>query len=1079
MTSTRHHPDALECCSRPHGQPFGRPHVRSSSALLRERTASIVLAALGVVFCSAAAHAQVELPERRPEAKPPSPSVDLGNTRRGNIAERVTGKRLYAGRQSPSAGTLELPAQRPTPLAPAPAGSTAPPAAAPAVDPAAPLPSEPATTPAAPVASSNPSSAARMVLDEVAKLSDIHSPMLDFGAQSLAEQGAAGRTAAFQALECDHAPSVLLGARALLALGDEEAFGAVLTRLRSKLPSAAASALVDLVVARDPVRAGPSVLAELLAHKQAGVRSAAQRHLAALGRELPAAALLGALRSKEVDARSRAVTLLAQCEDAGAVPLLLESLTDSSGQVGRRALESLARRADERINGELLRRAFDAPYLLRDQALALVALVEREDARFEALFTDVHRPRLLDGLTSSEPFVSGACAAALIGLGYRGAASEARWYDRDAPHRLVRVVAAQDFASDISTLLPTATRRLALATGVDFGSDGPRWMSWWAQNAENFRCARARLEVGEQSALELELSVRSSRTGEESFTLLGPAWADPQRPPRAVLGERFFLTQAQARGAFEELRRLGVFGAERLPGLRGSPSSPARALTVAFEAASKQFSFPDGAGEPWFLATLELMRGLRERNLWQLLHDPRSGVSAEDFWRDQASWWDSEANSAARARRLWELTAARAKGQSGAQRDVLVERLVNATRDVGPLSRADSELLVGLLSEEAFYGARAERLLELVVQSLAVDGALADAEVERLTTLLFTRFGAQGGEALARVLGMASAEQVLARSRDERHYVRAVSALVLARRGDDAALARLLELVRDTHVDVRAAALLALGDKRVEAARDVILVEARVGEGELRLAALRAAGRLGGDGALSALLDGLSDEADPRVRVAAAQGLSLLRDRGAAPILISLLARGPEDPAYVHAREGLKLLGDAGHEELLRVVRTSSHKARREATLILSEQLSPQCASVLMTLLSEDPSDARVAEELAVLTAVDYRGDATPSASWWAWWDYVVHDDAQAWLSGAIARLQLGAPTPEELRSGSPAAVELLLELCGREETHLVERARRELSRLAGRDLGRIPPRGRERDAWRNGLRDALANLRR
>ena len=789
MTSTRHHPDALECCSRPQGQPFGRPHVRSSSAKLRERSVSVVLAALGLVFCSAAAHAQVELPERRPEAKPVSPSVDLGRARRGNIAERVTGKRLYAGPQSRAAGTLELPAQRPTPLAPAPEGSTAPPAAAPAVDPAAPLPSEPAAAPAAPVASSNPSSAALMVLAEVAKLSDIHSPMLDFGARSLAEQGAAGRTAAFEALARDHAPSVLLGARALLALGDDEAFQAVLERLRWKLPAAAAAALVDLVVARDPVRASPSVLAELLTHKQSGVRSSAQRHLAALGRELPAAALLGALRSKEVDARSRAVALLAQCEDAGAVPLLLESLADSSGQVGRRSLESLARRSDERISGELLRRAFDAPYLLRDQALALIALVEREDARFEALFTDVHRPRLLDGLTSSDPFVSGACAAALVGLGYRGAAADARWYDRDAPHRLVRVVAAQDFASDISTLAPTAARRLALASGVDFGSDGPRWMSWWAQNGENYRCARARLDVGEGSALELELSVRSNVAGDESFTLLGPAWADPQRPPRAVLGERYFLTQVQARGAFEELRRLGLFGAERLPGLRGSPSSPARALHVAFESASKQFSFPDGAAEPWFLATLELMRGLRERNRWQLLHDPRGGVSAEDFWRAQAAWWDSEVDAGARARRLWELTAARAKGQSGAQRDLLVERLAAATRDVGPLSRADGELLVDLLSEEAFYGARAAQLLDLAIQALAVDGVLPNAEVERLCTLVCARFGAQGGEALARVLALGSAEQLLARSGDERPQLRAVAAMLLAQRGDDAALA--------------------------------------------------------------------------------------------------------------------------------------------------------------------------------------------------------------------------------------------------------------------------------------------------
>jgi hypothetical protein len=49
-----------------------------------------------------------------------------------------------------------------------------------------------------------------------------------------------------------------------------------------------------------------------------------------------------------------------------------------------------------------------------------------------------------------------------------------------------------------------------------------------------------------------------------------------------------------------------------------------------------------------------------------------------------------------------------------------------------------------------------------------------------------------------------------------------------------------------------------------------------------------------------------------------------------------------------------------------------------------------------------------------------------------------------------------------------------MLEVLGRREPHLVERARRELSRMVGRDLGPLPSRGERRDAWIAELRDSI-----
>ncbi len=1021
---------------------------------------------LGAVL-AVSASAQLELPAEPVKPRSAEDSVDLGVPPRGNVAERLSGRRLYDRPQAGS-GELTLPGARP-------AAPSAPPEAAPSTGPA-PAPAAPGAPAAAPTnVPVNVPPMARFVLDGVAALRDEHNPMVEHGAQTLARLGDEGRAAALQALASQHPPSLLLGAKTLLNLGDELSRDAVFQRLHSRLPSGVCAALVDLVVTRDPVRAGPTLLGELLAHKQGQVRAAAQRHLSALGSELPAAALLTPLRSKESDARLRAVGLLASSTDPASLGLLFERLTDSSSSVGRRAIEALALRPEARIAPDLLRRAFDAQWLLREQALALVALIEREDLRFEALLTDVHRARLVDGLSSSDPFVSGACAAALAGVGYRGTPSDdSRWYDLDVPHRLVRVVASQDFARDVSTLAPTAVRRLALVTGVDFGADGPRWIEWWSANATSFRGARARLEAGPEAAQELALVVRSNVDGGESFTLLGPGWAREGRAPRAVLGEKLLLTPTQASGALLELSRLGVLGVEALPGVRGSASAAGRALVVEVEGRQKSFRFTDAPSTEWFDAALVLARTLRERNRWQLLHDPRGGLSFEEWWRREAPWWEETADESLIARRLWELSLDRAAGAPLSQRDSAVSRLAASARGAGVLRREDGQRLMALVASEPHISSRLDLLLELALNALSVDGALSNDDARAVTQSLLERFGPQASSQIAHVIDKSAPEYANECCASDTPLLRAISASVLARRGGAEDVARLMVMLDDPSEQVQCAVLLALGERRCEPARDEILLRARTSSGEVRYAALRACGLLGGEGALSALITGLAEEADPQVAVAAARGLASLRDNGAAPILVSLLSRGPEDPCFEHARAGLLALGPGGVDELLRVVRASAHKARREAALILSEQLVPQAASVLMTLLSDAPEDSRVAEELAILTCVDLRTEVSPSASWWAWWEYVVHDDAQAWFCAAAERLRLEAPTPEDLRSGSPAGLEYLFDVCRSDQAHLAERARRELARLAGRELGRMPPRGVERERWIDGLRSSL-----
>ena len=291
-------------------------------------------------------------------------------------------------------------------------------------------------------------------------------------------------------------------------------------------------------------------------------------------------------------------------------------------------------------------------------------------------------------------------------------------------------------------------------------------------------------------------------------------------------------------------------------------------------------------------------------------------------------------------------------------------------------------------------------------------------------------------------------------------------------------LAVLVKLLDDKERDVEIAAVLTLGEHRVESARTELLVRARLGTTPVRVAALQAIGKLGGEFVLDALALATSDP-DVQVRVAAAKGLAELADPSSIQLFIGMLAEGRDGAVFEPVHAALMKLGKTAWPDLMRVAHTPGHRARREATLLLSEQAVPEAASALMTMLTTTPTDAGIANELAVLTCVDFRGQPDPSGAWWNWWDGVVHDDSLAWFLGALERAGIAPPEREAFGgSGTPQARQFLCAVMSRPEGHLVERARRELSRLVGRDLGEIPPRGSARDAWLATLRESLQHQR-
>ena len=142
-------------------------------------------------------------------------------------------------------------------------------------------------------------------------------------------------------------------------------------------------------------------------------------------------------------------------------------------------------------------------------------------------------------------------------------------------------------------------------------------------------------------------------------------------------------------------------------------------------------------------------------------------------------------------------------------------------------------------------------------------------------------------------------------------------------------------------------------------------------------------------GARDAMMAALGAE-DASLQRAAVEGLAALRDPLTAALLTSFVRRGPGTPHYTPARAGLLALGRESWPELRQLARSDRIEARREAGLLLAEQGAAEAATTLIEVLLTDPSDTRVAHELAVLTCVDLREGSEPGRAWAAWWEHEI-----------------------------------------------------------------------------------------
>lgn len=918
----------------------------------------------------------------------------------------------------------------------------------------------------------------RFLYDQILKARKPTDDEVADAADRLARLGEEGLEVGRFAMLQEDPALIYAGARVLLIAGTPEDADSVERRLRGELPKRAGMPMLRELLERDPVRGNERLLADLLGHTDSGVRRMARNELSNRLDESELELLIPSLESRATAVRRSAVELVSGMEGGLAAELLLARVDDPSVSVAQIAIKGLSRIDDPALDFELLRRAMESGEILRKEALLLLAIAEREDRHVRPILTEQHTPPLLRALTSPLPLVQSSAAVALSGIGFRSPrTSDTAWMDGPVPSTLVGVAAGFTFFDGFEIVREPALRRLRQVTGMTLGSDGPAWARWWSENKGQFHASRAVISVQPEDEGRVQLTVDDVNRC-RPYTLVGSdlvrdaGWVggddEGSNSGYGALSRRgdvFFLTPAESKELVQLLSESGIFSAERLPGPRGSLGLGGRAIGVTIDEREKQFRFGTGRSEPWFEQILTRAHGLHDSHVWQSFPVANKHADRRALYLSEAAWWEESRTDEERDQRLRSLIIEHLAAAPLGERTGGVDALVDASDRGGMPSMGDAVSLTALIGEEPLFNDRARRMTTLVRGAL--DGARANGlgstdavrDVSgRLVSVLHDQFAAASLEVLADVLAESGKSAIQAAIVDERPLMRVAATAALSGSEDEESIDLLMGLLNDPDTNVQAEAVLSLGRRGAVRAQGMILDRAKASMPRVRTASLRAIGKIGGAGAIDVLVKGLTDP-DERYHLPAAAGLADLEVGEAAPLLVSLLRSRARSAVQVEARDGLLRLGKRAHDELFGAMRSPDAKLRREAALLLAEQLEPRAVPVLIRGVAEQADDLRSLEELVVLTCVDYRGNSLPGDAWFEWWDGVDHSDSRAWFLSGLEQRNLRVPPREDFENGGTTEVrELMLALVADgPSAAIAERARRELVLLTGIQLDLVP----------------------
>ena len=991
---------------------------------------------------------------------------------------------------------------------------------------------EPVREPVVPTVS-EPSVLAATLLEDLVSLSNYDESRSKLVAAQWAALGEDGLRAARAGLTLDGVMPIVTSARVLAGFGTEQDRALLNERMGDSLPRNSVAPLISAMRRVRPPYLNDQRLVDLLSHRQASVRTIVERELRSeldglgdlveeLGEEAVArrrttfgVELTKLLDSERSDTRSRALELLMRTGQDLGQEAAMRGLRDRSARVASQAVELLADLPSEMVAEPLVELAFSTGFLYRDQAYAVLALIEIEEGTGTAWIGEEHVPMLLESLRSSDLLASGAAALALSGVGFRGTmGNETDWYDLEVPHALVRAVSGDEFHQDIGPIAELARRRLLVVTGQDFGPDGPAWRAWWTENVRGFRARRAGIELGEEDISKLVVRLFDNSQGLARVELLGP-----DAPASAEGVDGFRLNGAEVAELSAELHGLELLDPTRLPGRFGTGGSE-RTLEIESGRQAKRFTYASAEVPAWFEQAVGLIQARVEDSRWQLfLISPEAAEEArrgdvEEVrarWDLEAAWWQEDHPQLERDRRVFGLALEGLVSARGLNRERRVRELVLLQERSDVVEPADFANLLRAIEREVLFGERTQLLVELALeaalqtpaganaagdadtaapgdgqssgdQAPAEVASIDDASLDRARELfdsLHQDFQETGSDGLAIVVeraGLRLARELVFDTRPTARQLAADSLGAAVSHKDcepqDLDLFELLLGDPDPRVEI--AALQAVEEHNLKGFLPEVLARSRAGAPPVRAAALLAAGKLGGTSTLDLLVSALASS-ELEVQQAAVRALGSTGASDSGPILLSILSRGDRDPLVGAAAEALANLGKSVWPDLMRSANTPNAGGRRRAALLLARGGAAQAVGPLIDLLTLDPGDKEVARELALLTLVDFQGQQDPAGAWWDFVEATGELDDLVWLRRAQERASI-PPTPfgslggEGTRSGAYS----LWRSLGAQDELIVVRCHRELNRLFGGDLEPLPAVGRLRDEWRSQLLERI-----
>lgn len=829
--------------------------------------------------------------------------------------------------------------------------------------------------------------------------------------EELLREGEPALTGARNSLKSPHLPTLVCTARFLEQMKDKASAPYIHEALRRGAPTDAVRPLLDALAATSPALV--ENLFELADHRNAATRTRAAFQLQGVLQAKDVSRVEELEKSRRSETRQVAAQLYASLSIPQSVSGLLRLIEDPTPAVAFAAADSLARLGEPSTDMRLLDYAVRSP-LNRAFGYACIALSLREELRSVSVPADI-AGTCLSGVKMPDPFIGSACAAALASIGFRSEdVASTSYMETLVVPALVHAASGERYFQDFSSIHALALRRLALLTARDFGTDGPAWARWWAENKSGFRSNRAVFAMNENAIDELAIDVEAPGI---LFTLRGGK-SEPSTFSRE--DEDYILTTESLRLLGRTLADRGILAGTTLPGIRGLEAArrgvaPAGSIgrpesiyrvRVRQTGQRKEVGALENQTWPDLLDVVKQCTQVRAGNVWQRYVPAPSGEERSQAIEAEratlAATPDQEVHAGRLMMRILDaLPKLPSDRRALAYKDLLA--IPNLDRR---LNEARAIELAAFLSSEVAGDESATQLIKIA--SLPRTARACDALIEAAAGM--TRSASRLH--LPRILDSFGLEQATRYLDDPRPSVRAAAVDSLGRRAGQGATPVLIERLADRSEDVQLMTVQALAGRGDQSVVPALRATLPIATGPVYKAIIDALGRLRSVESFEVIWQA-TESPDPSTRMTALRAVGNLGDPRAADFLATYWVRllqssRPLAEEKTAARDALMSLRNSSMRDALRrCLEVQSPEARREVVLALAEIGDPAAVPALL-LEMERAVDGTIRNAIITLTCVDFFTSGDAQLRYREWWELNRSVSASAWFAEACGKAGVG-----------------------------------------------------------------------